>query len=722
MGRRRARPAFRPFSIFFSSGGGECGDARPGRRGRPEDGRLLRRGLARRASSSTSARRARTRSWMAARDRVRRDRARRDAARHRRLRGVPAPARDGVWTPVLMLTARDAVEDRVDGLDGGADDYLTKPFSFGELLARLRALVRRGPVERPTVLEVGDLRLDPATRRVWRGDGRSSSRRKEFALLETFMRRPGQVLARFQLLEHVWDYAYENRSNVVDVYVRYLREKVDRPVRRRPRSRPCAASATACGRTAGAEPAADPAPAHARVRARDGDRARRASGSFVYLRLARRRSTRRSTHGLRSRADDVAALVHESGAPRRRRRPSADGTRASPRCSTADGRWSRDAGAPRPPLLDAGGARGGAAEGPSSSTARRAGHRRPVRAAGRARPATNGPPVVVVGGRARATATRRSRAARRSCSLIGGPWRSLLARSPATRRRRRAAPGRGDAPRGRRGSRAGARRAPAGPAGRRRDRAAWARRSTRCSTGSRPRSPESGSSSPTRATSCARRSRSCRTELELALRHAARPRSCGRRCAPRRRRPTGSSSSPRTCSSSPGGPGRLPVRPEPARRRSCWRVARPIRDARRASRARGPVDARRRPSSSATGSGSSRRSGTWSTTRCATAAATSALGASRDDGVVELHVRDDGPGLRARVPRARLRALQPRRTTPGRGAAAGSGWRSSPRSRAAHGGSAGAGTGPVGGADVWICSAAEPGRWVTAPAPAESSG
>ncbi len=136
---------------------------------------------------------------------------------------------DGVWSPVLMLTARDAVEDRVAGLDAGADDYLVKPFSFAELLARLRALARRPPLERPTVLEVGDLRLDPATHQVWRGDDEIGLSTKEFALLETFMRRPGQVLSRFQLLEHCWDYGYENRSNVVDVYVRYLREKVDRP-------------------------------------------------------------------------------------------------------------------------------------------------------------------------------------------------------------------------------------------------------------------------------------------------------------------------------------------------------------------------------------------------------------------------------------------------------------------------------------------------------------
>jgi two-component system, OmpR family, response regulator len=135
----------------------------------------------------------------------------------------------GVWTPVLMLTARDGVDDRVAGLDGGADDYLTKPFSFVELLARLRALARRGPVGKATVLQVGELHLDPASHRVWREDTDISLSAKEFSLLETFMRRPGEVLSRYQLLEHAWDYEYENRSNVVDVYVRYLREKVDRP-------------------------------------------------------------------------------------------------------------------------------------------------------------------------------------------------------------------------------------------------------------------------------------------------------------------------------------------------------------------------------------------------------------------------------------------------------------------------------------------------------------
>jgi two-component system OmpR family response regulator len=136
---------------------------------------------------------------------------------------------EGRWMPVLMLTARDSVEDRVRGLDGGADDYLTKPFSLAELTARLRALVRRGPIERPSVVEVGDLRLDPATREVRRGDAEIELSAKEFAVLETFMRRPGQVLSHTQLLEAAWDLGYEQRSNIVEVYVRYLREKIDRP-------------------------------------------------------------------------------------------------------------------------------------------------------------------------------------------------------------------------------------------------------------------------------------------------------------------------------------------------------------------------------------------------------------------------------------------------------------------------------------------------------------
>ncbi|MFN8164050.1 MAG: response regulator transcription factor [Solirubrobacterales bacterium] len=136
---------------------------------------------------------------------------------------------DSVWAPVLMLTARGGVEDRVAGLDGGADDYLTKPFSFAELLARLRALIRRGQNERPAIVEVGDLRLDPATMQVWRGDSEIALSAKEFAVLETFMRRPGHVLSRLHLLEQAWEYDYEHRSNVIEVYIRYLRQKIDKP-------------------------------------------------------------------------------------------------------------------------------------------------------------------------------------------------------------------------------------------------------------------------------------------------------------------------------------------------------------------------------------------------------------------------------------------------------------------------------------------------------------
>ena len=135
----------------------------------------------------------------------------------------------GVWAPVLMLTARGEVEDRVAGLDGGADDYLVKPVNFAELGARLRALARRGPRERPPVLQVGDLRLDPASRRVWRGDAEISLSAIELSLLEAFMRRPGDVLSQLALLEAAWDNEYENRSNVVAVYVGYLRNKIDRP-------------------------------------------------------------------------------------------------------------------------------------------------------------------------------------------------------------------------------------------------------------------------------------------------------------------------------------------------------------------------------------------------------------------------------------------------------------------------------------------------------------
>jgi two-component system, OmpR family, response regulator len=141
--------------------------------------------------------------------------------------------RDGVWAPVLMLTARGSLDDRIAGLDGGADDYLIKPFAFAELLARLRALVRRGTVERPPVMEVGDLRLDPGTRQAWRGEVEIDLSSKEFTLLETFMRHAGYVLSRTQLLEQAWAYDFEHRSNVVEVYVRYLRRKIDVPFGRR---------------------------------------------------------------------------------------------------------------------------------------------------------------------------------------------------------------------------------------------------------------------------------------------------------------------------------------------------------------------------------------------------------------------------------------------------------------------------------------------------------
>jgi two-component system OmpR family response regulator len=139
----------------------------------------------------------------------------------------------GVWAPVLMLTARDGVEDRVAGLDSGADDYLVKPFALAELHARLRALARRGKPARPSVIEVGDLVLDPARREVRRGETTVLLSAKEFALLEVLMRRCGDVVSRVDLIEHAWDMAYEARSNVVDVYMRRLREKVDRPFGRR---------------------------------------------------------------------------------------------------------------------------------------------------------------------------------------------------------------------------------------------------------------------------------------------------------------------------------------------------------------------------------------------------------------------------------------------------------------------------------------------------------
>jgi two-component system OmpR family response regulator len=139
----------------------------------------------------------------------------------------------GRWMPVMMLTARDSIDDRVRGLDAGADDYLPKPFSFAELFARLRALLRRDVGERPTVLHAGDLELDPATRSASRGHTPIALSAREFALLELLMRHRDEVLSRSTILEHVWDFAYDGTSNVIDVYIRYLREKVDRPFGRR---------------------------------------------------------------------------------------------------------------------------------------------------------------------------------------------------------------------------------------------------------------------------------------------------------------------------------------------------------------------------------------------------------------------------------------------------------------------------------------------------------
>jgi two-component system OmpR family response regulator len=137
----------------------------------------------------------------------------------------------GVQTPILMLTARDAVEDRIAGLDTGADDYLVKPFDFGELLARVRALARRRPTSEASELVVGDLTLDQSAHRVRRGGVDIDLSVKEIQILEVFMKHPGQVLSRLQILEGAWDSGYEHRSNVIDVYVRYLREKIDRPFR-----------------------------------------------------------------------------------------------------------------------------------------------------------------------------------------------------------------------------------------------------------------------------------------------------------------------------------------------------------------------------------------------------------------------------------------------------------------------------------------------------------
>ena len=219
-----------------------------------------------------------------------------------------------------MLTARDAIEDRVRGLDGGADDYLTKPFSLAELLARLRALARRGPVERPAVLEVGACGSILPRARSGAGDAEIDLSAREFALLEAFMRRPGQVLSHGQLLEAAWDLGYEQRSNVVEVYVRYLREKIDRPfgVRSLETVRGMGYRLRQDGGPP--EPPADPPPADRRSSRWRWCVVLAGAGLFVYLRL---------------RADLDEAV--DAGAPRARRGGRADARGAHPSAGAGGG-------------------------------------------------------------------------------------------------------------------------------------------------------------------------------------------------------------------------------------------------------------------------------------------------------------------------------------------------------------------------------------------------
>ena len=414
---------------------------------------------------------------------------------------------DGVWAPIIMVTARDSVDDRVQGLDQGADDYLTKPFSLAELLARLRALARRGPVERPPVLEVGDLRLDPATQQAWRGEEEITLSPKEFALLETFMRRPGELLSRYQLLEHAWDYDYENRSNVVEVYVRYLREKIDRPF--------------------GVKSLETVRGAGYRLR-RDGGSLSRlpirvrmtaafalamtlliaAMGVFVYERQESNLDEIVNT-SLRSRSDDVAALVRSSdssrsvvGGPRlvesdegfiqilTRQRAIAgrndQGPRAVAASRTRRGRPRASPWCSSARLPGSTGRRGSSRARRRSQGQNRGGRHR--RLAGRPRRHALDPVEVVP-----------DRRADRRAARLGHRLHARDDRLPA---------GGGDAP-AREADLPDPRRASACRCPTRTTRSAgWGRRSTRCSRGWRARSSASGSSSRTRATSCARRWRS----------------------------------------------------------------------------------------------------------------------------------------------------------------------------------------------------------------------
>ncbi len=309
-----------------------------------------------------------------------------------------------IWTPVLMLTARDAVADRVAGLDVGADDYLLKPFAVDELLARLRALVRRGAQARPAVLEAGDLRLDPAAGVAWcRGDELALSP-KEFAMLEAFMRRPGELLTRDALLGLLWDHAYENRSNVVDVYVRYLREKIDRPVRRARRSSPSAGAATAWTRREPAAPPGDPAPGGRRLRARDGGPARRRRASPSARGCATRSPTRPTRRWRRGRRRSRACIV-DRGRPVPGISEGIDdpGETFTQVIGPGEEVVVATPGLPRAPLLDAAGRRG-ASDGVTLRLPRRR-RRSPTRATRSATPR-----------RSRRRRTSRSRTTARACS------------------------------------------------------------------------------------------------------------------------------------------------------------------------------------------------------------------------------------------------------------------------------------------------------------------